>query len=67
MEPTDPLPTDHTAEATASHRARFQSLNRDRPTDFMGGSQISFRERPPAPIKINSSMSVKDSPFLKNK
>lgn len=51
--------------AAAMERARFQSLNRDRPVDFMGGCQLSFRERPPAPIAIESKTSVKDSPFFK--
>lgn len=56
------------AAVAQARRARFQSLNRDRPSDYMGGSKgVSFRERPPAPIKINSGNSVKDSPFLKGK
>jgi hypothetical protein len=32
-----------------------------------GGIQNSFRERPPAPIKLSSgNNSFKDNPFLKN-
>jgi hypothetical protein len=47
---------------------RFASLSRGRPGDFMaGGVQNSFRERPPAPIKIDSGNTFKDNPFLKNK
>ena len=52
-------------DAALEHRARFASLNRARPTDFMGGSKLSFREKPPAPIKINSGSSIRDNPFLK--
>lgn len=59
--------TEAQAAAAALHKARFASLNTDRPNDFMGGSSLSFRERPPAPIKIDSINSVKNSPFLKGK
>jgi hypothetical protein len=47
---------------------RFSRVVRDRPDDFMsGGIQHSFRERPPAPIKLSSgNNSFKDNPFLKN-
>lgn len=48
------------------HRAKYASLNRSRPTDFMGGSQISFRDRPPAPIKIESNAFL-NNPFLKDR
>jgi hypothetical protein len=47
-------------------RATYQSLNRARPTDFMGGSQVSFRERPPAPIKLESD-AFQNNPFLKGR
>jgi hypothetical protein len=52
-------------DAALEHRARFASLNRSRPTDYMGGSQCSFRQRPPEPIKIDSTTSIRDNPFLK--
>ena len=52
--------------AAQDHRAKYASLNRARPTDFMGGSQISFRDRPPAPIKIESNAFL-NNPFLKDR
>jgi hypothetical protein len=54
-------------EAALDHRAKYASLNRSRPTDFMGGSQISFREKPPAPIKIDTTASFQNNPFLKGR
>ena len=51
--------------AVQDHRAKYASLNRARPTDFMGGSEISFRDKPPAPIKIESNAFL-NNPFLKN-
>jgi hypothetical protein len=59
----EPLPPLN--DAALDHRARFASLNRSRPTDYMGGSKMSFREPPPAPIKINTGSSFRDNPFLK--
>lgn len=52
--------------AVQDHRAKYASLNRARPTDFMGGSQISFRDKPPAPIKIESN-AFQNNPFLKDR
>ena len=52
--------------AVQDHRAKYASLNRARPTDFMGGSQISFRDKPPAPIKIESNAFL-NNPFLKDR
>ena len=52
--------------AVQDHRAKFASLNRARPTDFMGGSEISFRDKPPAPIKIESNAFL-NNPFLKDR
>ena len=52
--------------AAQEHRAKYASLDRSRPTDFMGGSQISFRDRPPAPIKIESNAFL-NNPFLKDR
>ena len=56
------------SESTAAqdHRAKYASLDRSRPTDFMGGSEISFRNRPPAPIKIVSTAFF-NNPFLKDR
>jgi hypothetical protein len=52
--------------AVQDHRAKYASLNRARPTDFMGGSQIGFRDNPPAPIKIESNAFL-NNPFLKDR
>ena len=56
-------------ETTPSVRdARFAALEKERPRGMLGGGvQHSFRERPPAPIKINSGDSFKNNPFLKGK
>jgi hypothetical protein len=58
----EPQPLD---ENTLNHLARFASLNRARPTDYMGGSKLCFRTPPPAPIKIDTGSSFQDNPFLK--
>jgi hypothetical protein len=52
-------------EKAVDHRARFASLNRARPTDYMGGSKLTFRVPPPAPIKIDTESPFRDNPFLK--
>jgi hypothetical protein len=58
---------DALSDSAVQHRAKYASLNRSRPTDFMGGSQVSFREKPPAPIKIDTSTSFQNNPFLKDR